>query len=58
MSGATAFFTKMLESSEMYCSLKYEDARGCPYNLFSPCDIATLWTVSALLSLVSLLMTT
>lgn len=48
-------FKNLLESSEMVCSLKYEDARGCPYGSFTPRSIAVLSTAGAFLAIVSLL---
>ena len=36
-------------SSEMFCSLKYEDYRGCPYNMFSHSQIA--WMSAAVFAI-------
>ena len=47
-------FANLLASSEMYCSLRYEDVRGCPYNAFDHRAIAVLASASAALALVSL----
>ena len=45
----------ILESSEMYCSLKLESFTGCPYALFSKGSIAALSVGSAAIAIVSLL---
>lgn len=45
-----------LESSEMYCSLRYESLRGCPYNLFTQKGIAALSAGSAVIGVLSLIL--
>ena len=51
-----AFFRNALDSSEMYCSLRYESMKGCPYNVFSERAIAALSLGGALIGIVSLLL--
>ena len=41
-SAARAKVVDILESSEMYCSLKFEDYRGCAFNVFTRRGIAFL----------------
>ena len=55
MGERTRNLSKLLDSSEMFCSLKYEDVRGCPYNAFTPRGIAALSITSSFLAIVSLL---
>ena len=45
----------LAEASEMYCSLRYEDINGCPYDSFTPHGIAVLSSAMAFLSFISLL---
>ena len=45
---------KLCASSEMYCSLRFEDARGCPYNKFDAHGIAALSAANVLVAVVSL----
>ena len=47
----------ILNSSEMYCSLRYEDFRGCPYNMFDSFGIGMLAVSCSLLAALSLLVT-
>ena len=54
MSKRTWNFSKLLDSSEMFCSLKYEDVKGCPYNAFTPRGIAALSITSSFLAIISL----
>ena len=49
------FFKDLLLASEMYCSLRYEDMGGCPYDTFTPRGIAALSSAIGFLSLISLL---
>ena len=49
------YFTNVIRSSEMLCSLMFEDARGCPYNSFTPRSIAALSCSTAFIAVVSLL---
>ena len=53
---ASGFVRKVLDSSEMYCSLRYESMKGCPYNVFSERAIAALSLGGALIGIVSLLL--
>jgi len=55
MGAAANFFTNLMYSSEMACSLMFEDFRGCPYNAFSRPCIAFLSSSCALLAVASLL---
>ena len=48
-------FVQLLESSEMYCSLRFEDIKGCPYNLFDARSIALLATSTAACAILSLI---
>ncbi len=45
---------RILESSEMYCSLKLESMLGCPYNLFTKQGIAILSACSGAIAVISL----
>ena len=45
---------QILESSEMYCSLKLEDFRGCPYRIFTTRGIAFLSGASSVLAVLSI----
>ena len=56
MGERTTGFAKIIDSSEMACSLRFEDVRGCPYNTFTPRGIAALSLTSSILAIVSLLM--
>ena len=47
---------RILESSEMYCSLKLESMGGCPYNLFTKRGIATLSAGASAIAIVSLIL--
>ena len=40
----------------MYCSLRYESMKGCPYNLFSEKSIAALSIGGAIIGIVSLIL--
>ena len=55
MGERTRHFSKMLDSSEMFCSLRFEDVKGCPYNTFTPRGIAVLSLASSIMALVSLI---
>jgi len=55
MRNRTNYFTELIQSSELLCSLMFEDAKGCPYNSFTPRSIAVLSCSSSLLAIVSLL---
>ena len=48
-------FMNLVNSSEMACSLRYEDINGCPYNSFTPRSIAALSVSSSVMALVSLI---
>ena len=43
-------------SSEMYCSLKYEDYHGCPYNMFTHSQIAWMSAAVFVISTCSLIL--
>ena len=47
--------SNLLASSEMYCSLKFEDFRGCGYGIFTQRGIAALSTGAAALAIISLI---
>ena len=47
-------FSKLIDSSEMACSLKFEDVKGCPYNSFTPKGIAALSFACSFFAIVSL----
>lgn len=51
-----AYVSELFKSSEMYCSLRYEDYRGCPYNKFTPRGIATLAVVCYAFAALSLVL--
>ena len=55
MGNCKKLFVRLLESSEMYCSLRYEDVRGCPYHLFDARSIAMLATSCTACAIVSLI---
>ena len=44
----------ILERSEMYCSLKLEDFRGCPYHLFTKHGIAMLSAATTAVAVASI----
>lgn len=48
------FLMNLIDSSEMACSLRYEDMGGCPYNTFTPRGIAALSSISVVSAIVSL----
>lgn len=50
------FLRNVLDSSEMYCSLRYESMKGCPYNRFSEKAIAALSAGGAFIGIVSLIL--
>ena len=45
----------ILDASEMYCSLKTEDFRGCRYNLFSKNNVQLLATAGSAIAIISLI---
>ena len=49
---------RVLESSEMYCSLRLESMSGCPYNLFSRESIVALAAGSSLVGIIALVLST
>lgn len=51
---AASAFRDVLDSSEMYCSLKYEDFHGCPYGVFTRKGIAALSSASACVAVLSI----
>lgn len=48
------FLMNVLNSSEMFCSLKSESMGGCPYDMFTSRDVAVLSSLSALCAIVFL----
>ncbi len=44
----------VLEASEMYCSMKYEDVRGCAYRVFTRASIGTLVFSGSVIAAVAL----
>ena len=54
MGERTTRLSEILSASEMYCSLKFEDVRGCPYGIFTSKGIAILSITSSLLAVISL----
>ena len=46
--------SSVLEGSEMYCSLKYEDFHGCAYRLFSRKGIAVLSATTSIIAVVAI----
>ena len=54
MGEQTRSLSKLFDSSEMFCSLKYEDVKGCPYNTFTPRGIAALSVASSILAIIAL----
>ena len=55
MGERTGFFSAVISSSEMYCSLRYESIGGCPYHAFTHRGIAMLAAASSFLAIASLL---
>ena len=55
MGARTNFFTNLIYSSEMACSLMFEDARGCRYNVFTKPYIALLSSSCTALAIAALL---
>ena len=53
---ATSKLQRILESSEMYCSLKLESMLGCPYNLFTKGGIAVLSAGASAIAIISLIL--
>ncbi len=51
---ASRFVWDVLYSSEMYCSLKLEDFKGCAYGVFTQKGIAALCVGAALIGGISL----
>lgn len=51
-----SFLKSALESSEMYCSLKFESMRGCPYHLFTRKGVAVLSLGASAIAAVSLIL--
>lgn len=49
------FLSKIIDSSEMACSLRFEDFKGCPYDTFTSEGIAALSLASSFLALLSLI---
>lgn len=49
------FIARIADSSEMICSLKYEDVRGIPYNAFTREGIAALTAASSFFAILSIL---
>ncbi len=45
---------RVLESSEMYCSLKFEDFRGVAYGVFSKANIKTLTVLSSIVAVLAI----
>ena len=45
---------KILDASEMYCSLITEDFRGCSYNLFSKQNVQVLAAAGSAIAVISL----
>lgn len=52
----TVGLRRLLDSSEMYCSLKFESMRGVPYGLFTQKGIAALSAGAAAIGLASLVL--
>ena len=46
----------ILASSEMYCSLRFEDMHGCPYDVFTRAGIASLSAGAGIIAVVSLIL--
>lgn len=47
---------RLLDSSEMMCSLRFESMLGCPYNLFTRPGIAALSTGAVVIGIISLIL--
>ena len=48
-------FRAILAASEMYCSLKFEDFRGCQYHRFNRRGIAVLTTATAMIAVAAII---
>ena len=51
-----SFLRNALESSEMYCSLRFESMQGCPYHLFTKRGVAALSLGASAIAIVSLIL--
>ncbi len=51
-----SFIKHVFNSSEMYCSLRYESMQGCPYNKFSKAGIAALSAGASCIAIISLIL--
>ena len=49
-------FRDILESSEMYCSLRLESMLGCPYKMLSTQNVACIAVGSTVIGLISLIL--
>ena len=47
---------RVFESSEMYCSLRYESMLGCPYHLFTRKGIAVLSVGASVIAAIALIL--
>ena len=47
---------RLIDASEMACSLRFESMGGCPYNMFTKSNIAVLSTGASLIGLISLIL--
>lgn len=55
MGESAKFFRNLIDSSEMICSLKYEDMRGCPYEAFGRHEIIAFSTICVVLAALALI---
>ena len=46
----------ILEASEMYCSLRFEDYRGCQYGIFTKKGVAVLSLALSMVAVVSVIL--
>lgn len=52
----TGYIRRILESSEMYCSLKLESFLGCPYRVLSPQNVTCIAVGSTIIGMISLIL--
>lgn len=52
----TRFRSRVLDASEMCCSLRYEDMGGCPYHVFTSWQIAAFSACSSAIAAIALLL--
>ena len=54
--GRGSLARRLVDSSEMICSLRYESMLGCPYHLFTRSGVVALSAGSAIIGIISLIL--